>query len=132
MVRSYSGPNCCLRRRLRSSRLSAHAPTNAINAIPTMTRIQTMVSSIPATLRLDRWVYRPTGWLAAPPGRKRKSRLDGRLPVGATPRTVHVEWRLDEIDTGVSFAQVQPTCSQAPTCETIDVPSFIGPEHELV
>jgi len=45
---------------------------------------------------------------------------------------VHVEWRLEEIDTDVSFAQVQPTCSQAPTCETIHVPSFIGPEHELV
>ena len=27
---------------------------------------------------------------------------------------------------------MQPTCSQAPTCQTIHVPSFIGPEHELV
>jgi hypothetical protein len=27
---------------------------------------------------------------------------------------------------------VQPTCSRAPICQTIHVPSFVGPEHDLV
>jgi hypothetical protein len=52
--------------------------------------------------------------------------------VGTSPRTVHVDGVSMKLTRVLVSRPVQPTCSQAPTCQTIHVPSFAGPEHDLV
>jgi hypothetical protein len=52
--------------------------------------------------------------------------------VGASPRTVHVDGVSMKLTRMLVSRPVQPTYSRAPICQTIHVPSFVGPEHDLV